>query len=52
VSYDVKCHELALHFLRDFRDDQLALPRAQEADELAKQIQAAVESYFAEIDRG
>ena len=46
MSYDAKCHTLALAFLSDFQDAALPHPRAKLADELAQQIQDAVEGFI------
>lgn len=47
-TYDVKCHELALHFLADehLSPEMLKI----NADELARHIQQAIEDWLA--DRG
>jgi hypothetical protein len=44
-TYDRACHDLALHFLQDepLKDEA---QRARYADDLAKNIQQAVEDWF------
>lgn len=45
--YDVKCHELAEHFLSDNASTSMSLAdEARKADSLASAIQEAVEDWF------
>jgi hypothetical protein len=41
MSFDTKCHELALHFLQDYKGWDEG-----DAYELAQDIQSAVEDFF------
>lgn len=44
-SYDQKCRDLAMHFLAEVKGDREVV--MQMADELAQDIQDAVETFFA-----
>lgn len=48
MTYDQKCHDLAIAFLSDF-PALTAERRAEYADEMAKAIQQTIEEYIDEV---
>lgn len=47
MTYDTKCHDLALHFLSDYGPLGIAA-RQMLADQLAQRVQQAVEDFLDE----